>query len=637
MVVLLFLCACSAKPANQPVDSQTGSAISENERRVEELLAQMTLDEKIGQMTQAERGAIKSGDVNRYFLGSVLNGGGGLPGSNKAEAWLEQTQKYQDEALTTRLRIPILFGVDAVHGHGHVDGATIFPQEIGLGATRDADLVRQVGAITAEELLATGIPWNFAPVVAVPQDIRWGRTYESFGEETALVSELASAFIQGQQGFPESYQPAVGQSIYVMATPKHFLGDGGTTFGTSTQTLDDFQYLLDQGDTRYDEADVRKLFLPPYQAAVEAGAGSVMASFSSLNGKKMHEQKTWITDVLKGELAFDGLVISDWAGIDQVDPDYYQAVVKSINAGIDMNMVALDYTRFITTMKRAVKQGDISMERIDDAIRRILLMKFELGLFEHPYGEASQLAIVGSPEHREVARRAVSESLVLLKNDNQALPIPKTTKTIHVGGIAADDIGIQSGGWTIEWQGKTGDILPGTTILEGIREAVSADTRVEYNQDGQFTGKAEIGIAVVGEQPYAEGPGDVSSLLLKPEDARLIQAMRQQSDKLIVILISGRPMVITPEFDIPEAWVAAWLPGSEGGGVADVLFGKQVFSGKLPYTWPRNDSQLPININTITETQGCNAPLFQYDYGLTNESDLTGNDFVPWGMCPGDK
>jgi beta-glucosidase len=244
---------------------------------------------------------------------------------------------------------------------------------------------------------------------------------------------------------------------------------------------------------------------------------------------------------------------------------------------------------------------------------------------------------VGSPEHREVARRAVSESLVLLKNDDQALPILITTRSIHVGGIAADDIGIQSGGWTIEWQGKTGDILPGTTILEGIREAVSADTRVEYSQDGQFTGKAEIGIAVVGEQPYAEGPGDVSSLLLKPEDARLIQAMRQQSDKLIVILISGRPMVITPEFDIPEAWVAAWLPGSEGGGVADVLFGKQVFSGKLPYTWPRNDSQLPININTITETQGCNAPLFPYDYGLTNESDLTGNDFVPWGMCPGDK
>jgi beta-glucosidase len=636
VVVLLFLYACSAKPATQPVDKVAGGALSENERRVEELLGQMILDEKIGQMTQAERAAIKPGDVGRYFLGSVLNGGGGLSDSNKAEAWLEQTQKYQDEALGSRLRIPILFGVDAVHGHGHVDGATIFPQEIGLGATRDAELVRQVGAITAEEMLATGIPWNFAPVVAVPQDIRWGRTYESFGEDTTLVSVLASAFIQGQQGLPESYQAAPGQSIYVMTTPKHFLGDGGTTFGTSTQTLDDFHYLLDQGDTRYDEAGVRRLFLPPYQAALNAGAGSVMASFSSLNGKKMHEQKEWLTDVLKDELGFNGLVISDWAGIDQVDPDYYQAVVKSINAGIDMNMVALDYVRFITTMKRAVAKGDISIERIDDAVRRILLKKFELGLFDHPFGDPSQIANVGSPEHREVARRAVAESLVLLKNDNQALPIPKTSKTIHVGGIAADDIGIQSGGWTIEWQGKTGDILPGTTILEGIRDAASADTRVDFSPDGQFESKAEIGIAVVGEQPYAEGPGDVSSLLLKPEDVRLIQVMRQQSDKLIVILISGRPMVITPEFDIPDAWVAAWLPGSEGGGVADVIFGRQVFSGKLPYTWPRNDSQLPININNVKATEGCNAPLFPYGYGLIYGLGETENKLIPWGNCPGD-
>ncbi len=489
--------------------------ISGTERRVEDLLGQMTLDEKIGQMTQAERGSIKPGDIRRFFLGSVLSGGGGLPESNKADAWQEDTRKFQEEALTTRLKIPILYGVDAVHGHAHVDGATIFPQEIGLGATRNAELVRQVGAITAEELLATGIPWNFAPVVAVPQDIRWGRTYESFGEDTTLVSELAAAYIQGLQGLPESYQAAPSQSLYVIATPKHFLGDGGTTFGTSTQEWNGRKYLLDQGDTRYDEAGVRKLFLPPFQAAVDAGAGSVMVSFSSLNGKKMHEQKTWITDVLKGELGFDGLVISDWAGIDQVDPDYYQAVVRSINAGIDMNMVPNDYERFISTMKRAVKKGDIPMERIDEAVRRILFAKFELGLFDHPYGEPAMLESVGSPEHREVARRAVAESLVLLKNDNQALPIPKTTKTIHVGGIAADDIGIQSGGWTIDWQGKTGDILPGTTILEGILDSVSADTRVDYSPDGKFDGKAEIGIAVVGEQPYAEGPGDVSSLRFK--------------------------------------------------------------------------------------------------------------------------
>jgi beta-glucosidase len=604
---------------------------------VDALLAQMTLDEKIGQMTQAERGSIKPEDVSRYFLGSVLSGGGGLPGSNTAEAWQVDTQKFQEEALSTRLKIPILYGVDAVHGHGHVDGATIFPQEISLGATRDADLVRQVGAITAEEMLATGIPWNFTPVVAVPQDIRWGRTYESFGEDAALVSELAAAYIQGQQGLPEGFPSAAGQSIYVMTTPKHFLGDGGTTFGTSTQEWNDHEYLLDQGDTRFDEGGIRKLFLPPYQAAVDAGAGSVMISFSSLNGKKMHEQKYWIMDVLKGELGFEGLVISDWAGIDQVDPDYYQAVVRSINAGIDMNMVPNDYVRFITTMKQAAKKGDISTERIDDAVRRILLKKFELGLFDHPFGDASQLANVGSLEHREVARRVVSESLVLLKNENQALPIPKTTGTIHVGGIAADDIGIQSGGWTIDWQGKTGVILPGTTLLEGIREAVSADTRVEFSPDGFFNGKADIGIAVVGEMPYAEGPGDVSSLLLQPKDVSLIRAMRESSEKLVVILISGRPMVITPEFEIPDTWVAAWLPGSEGGGIADVLFGKQVFTGKLPYTWPRNNSQLPINIHNVKSTEGCDAPLFPFGYGLTYGLGEFERNMIPWGACPGDK
>ncbi len=611
--------------------------ISGTERRVEDLLGQMTLDEKIGQMTQAERGSIKPGDVSRFFLGSVLSGGGGLPESNKADAWQEDARKFQEEALSTRLKIPILYGVDAVHGHAHVDGATIFPQEIGLGATRNEELIRQVGAITAEEMLATGIPWNFAPVVAVPQDIRWGRTYESFGEDTTLVSELTSAYIQGQQTLPESYQAALGQSIYVMTTPKHFLGDGGTTFGTSNQEWNDHKYLLDQGDTRYDEAGIRKLFLPPYQAAVDAGAGSVMVSFSSLNGKKMHEQSYWITDVLKGELGFDGLVISDWAGIDQVDLDYYQAVVKSINAGIDMNMVPNDYERFISTMKRAVKKGDIPMERIDEAVRRILVAKFELGLFDHPYGDPAMLESVGSPEHREVARRAVAESLVLLKNENQALPIPKTTKTIHVGGVSADDIGIQSGGWTIDWQGKTGDILPGTTILEGIRDSVSAETRVDYSPDGQFDSKAEIGIAVVGEQPYAEGPGDVSSLLLKPEDVHLIQVMRENSEKLVVILVSGRPMVITPQFDIPDAWVAAWLPGSEGGGVADVLFGKQDFSGKLPYTWPRNDGQLPININNVKATEGCDAPLFPFGYGLSYGLGEVENNMIPWENCPGDK
>ncbi len=595
---------------------------------VDSLLARMTLEEKIGQMTLVLNSSVKTGDIKKYFIGSVFSGGGGYPTPNTAESWAAMTDGFQKEALTTRLEIPIIYGVDANHGHASLYGATVFPQQVGLGATRDADLVEKIAKATSEELRSVGIVWNFSPVVAVPQDIRWGRTYESYSEDPALVSKLADAFINGSQELPEAETPTGYQKINVLATPKHFLGDGGTTFGSSTQNI--FQpFLLDQGDTRMDEATMRKLFLPPYQSAVESGTRAVMVSFSSWNGLKMHAQKYWITDVLKGELGFTGFVVSDYGGIDQVDKDYYKAVVTSINAGIDMAMVPTEYATFIDIMKKAVQKGDIPVERIDDATRRILLVKKELGLFERPFSNPTQISTIGSQAHRDLARQAVQESLVLLKNQNSVLPIASDVTSIFVAGAGADNIGMQCGGWTIEWQGMMGDIQPGTTILEGIREAALSDSKIDYNLSGNFDGMAEIGIAVVGEQPYAEGVGDRADLSLSETDIQTISQLRAHSKKLIVILISGRPMIITPQYQLADAWVAAWLPGSEGAGVTDVLFGQAPFTGKLPYTWPRSNDQLPININSMKQAIGCDAPLFPYGYGQGE----AGSGPIEWLEC----
>jgi beta-glucosidase len=635
-VIVLFVSACGQvvpSPVAQDVTAvvthpgtDSGRPVSE---RVDALLGQMTLDEKIGQMTQVEENSIQPGDITRYFIGSILSGGGGSLSADSAKSWAKTVNGLQQEALETRLGIPIIYGVDAIHGHASLYGATVFPQPIGLGATRNAHLVRQIGQATAEEMLATGIPWNFAPIIAVPQDIRWGRTYESYGEDTYLVSELGTAYLQGLQSLPDGYTPASGQDLYLLATPKHFLGDGGTAFGTSTQVIYK-PYLIDQGDMRFDEATIRSLFLPPYQAAMDSGAKSVMISFSSWNGTKMHAQKYWITDVLKGELGFQGFVVSDWGGIDQIGDDYYAAVVTAINAGIDMNMVPYDYFRFIDTMEKAVKKGDITEERIDDAVRRILTVKFELGLFDHPYADPAFLDSVGSDEHRALARQAVRESLVLLKNDGATLPIAKDTALIYVAGQGADDIGMQCGGWTTEWQGKTGDIQPGTTILQGIRAAVSTDAKVEYNDGGEFDGMADIGIVVVGEQPYAEGVGDASDLSLSQADVQAITNLRAHSQILVVILLSGRPLIITGQFQMADAWVAAWLPGTEGTGMTDVLFGDYPFTGKLPFTWPRTNKQLPVNKNNATNLTGCDAPLFSYGYGLGE----AGSQPLEWLDCP---
>jgi beta-glucosidase len=590
------------------------------EDRVNDLLSRMTLDEKIGQVTLVDKNSINPDDITLLSIGGLLSGGGGYPDTeNTPEAWAEMVDGFQMYALQSRLGIPVIYGVDAVHGHNNVRGAVIFPHNIGMGATGDPDLVEQVCHATAEEMIATGIYWDYAPVVAVPQDIRWGRLYEGYSENTDLVTQLATACVSGLQG------ENLGDPGSVLATPKHYVGDGGAVWGTSTTN----DYQIDQGVTDVDEATLRAIHLPPYVAVIDNGAMNIMISFSSWGGIKMHGQDYLINDVMKGELGFTGFTVSDWAGIDQLPGDYYSDVVTSINAGVDMVMVPYDYLLFIQTLRQAVDNGDISEERIDDAVRRILRVKFELGLFEWGFSDPRMLETVGSETHRALARQAVAESAVLLQNNDQTLPLAKDTPTIFVAGQAADDIGMQSGGWTIEWQGNTGEITDGTTILDGIEAAVSGD--VYYDEAGEFADAtdasgnpltADVGIVVVGEIPYAEGIGDRADLTLSAEDQALIEQVRARSSKLVIVLVSGRPLVVTDQLRLSDAFVAAWLPGTEGQGVADVLFGDMPFTGKLSYTWPRSNEQLPFDFANLS-TEGCDAPLFPFGYGLDTTTTQT--------------
>jgi beta-glucosidase len=585
--------------------------------RANELLARMTLEEKIGQMTQVEKNSLTPQVVKRYFIGSVLSGGGGYPTENTPQGWVKMVSDFQEAALQTRLEIPLLYGVDAVHGHNNLFGAVIFPHNIGLGATRDPDLVYHIGRATAEEMQAIGVHWNFAPTVAVPHDLRWGRTYEGYAQDPDWVAKLGASYIKGLQG------DRLDDPLSVLATAKHYLGDGGTTWGTSRMLFpippgapfegenNLFAFKIDQGDTRLDEATLRAIHLTPYIAAIQAGVQVIMASFSSWNGVKLHAHHYLLSEVLKGELGFAGFVVSDWAGIDQVSADYDQAVVTAVNAGVDMAMVPVDYERFISTLKRAVELGEISPARIDDAVRRILSVKFKAGLFERPLPNPQHLSLVGTAQHRQLACEAVTKSLVLLKNEAQTLPLSKTTPTILVAGPAADDIGLQCGGWTIEWLGKPGTITPGTTILNGIRAVLPHPDAVIYDQNGRFEQlvdqPAEIGIAVLAEMPYAEGFGDRADLTLPLEDIQLIQWLRPRCRKLVVILLSGRPLILTDQLPLIDALVAAWLPGTEGQGVADVLFGDMPFTGRLPYSWPRNMQQIPLQKDV--------EPLFPFGHG----------------------
>ncbi|MCK6579447.1 MAG: glycoside hydrolase family 3 C-terminal domain-containing protein [Anaerolineae bacterium] len=585
------------------------------EAYVDALLAQMTLAEKIGQMTQVEKNSISPEEVTRYTIGSVLSGGGGNPEGNSPHTWAAMVRAYLEAGQNTRLAIPVIYGVDAVHGHNNLQGAVIFPHNIGLGAAGDPELVERIAEVVARELLATHVRWTFAPAVSVPQDIRWGRTYEGFSEDANQVIPLALAFARGLDKDPR-----------VLHSFKHFVADGGTTWGSTTiaewASSDNWQaatpfYKIDQGDARVDEATLREVHLRPYREAVEAGALNIMVSFSSWNGIKMHSHRHLLTEVLKGDYGFEGFLVSDWKAIDQIAPSYHDCVVQGINAGLDMVMVPYDFRRFIDTLTHAVQNGDIAQARIDDAVRRILRAKFALGLFEDPFGDEALLAEVGSPAHRAVAREAVRRSLVLLRNEGQTLPLAKDLPALLLAGNAADDVGLQCGGWTIAWQGgsrATGVLPGGTTVLEAVRQTVSPETLIHVDPAAQFAEgvTAPVGIAVIAEHPYAEGFGDNAAPALAADDLAMIDRLRARCDRLVVVLISGRPLIVTEALPKIDALVAAWLPGTEGAGITDVLFGDHPFTGRLAYSWLRSLDQLPL-ARLKSDPAG---PLFRFGDGL---------------------
>ena len=603
-------------------------------RRVADLMSRMTLDDKIGQMTQAERGAVapEPAQITALRLGSVLSGGGSVPTPNTPAAWVDMVNTFQTYALATPLQIPMIYGIDAVHGHGNVYGATIFPHNVGLGAARDPALTERAYRATADEMRATGIPWDFAPCVCVSRDERWGRSYESFSEDPVLVVRMETA-IDGLR--------AGG----VLATAKHYAGDGDTRYGTGSG-----DYTIDQGVTVTSRSDFARIDLTPYAAAVRGhDVGSVMPSFSSVdwtedgvgNPIKMHANQDLITGTLKGKIGFGGFVISDWEGIHQIpDPDAPAGtpaptagqVRTGANAGIDMFMEPNTAARFEQVLKAEVTAGRVAQSRIDDAVRRILSTKFELGLFEQPYASAGHTADVGSAAHRALARQAVAESQVLLKNSGNVLPLRPDAK-IYVAGRNADDIGNQAGGWTIDWQGRSGASIPGTTILQGIRQ-VAPQAQVTYSADASApTAGSDVGVVVVGETPYAEGFGDVGgptcgwctppqaeqkSLTLLPGDKAVVDKVCSAVAKCVVLLVSGRPQVITDQLGEIDGLVASWLPGSEGTGVADVLFGRRPFTGRLPVSWPATVFQVPVNVGDPIY-----RPLYPYGWGLRTD---TGHD-----------
>ncbi|MGW1600250.1 glycoside hydrolase family 3 N-terminal domain-containing protein [Streptomyces eurythermus] len=581
--------------------------------RVADLVGRMSLEEKVGQMTQAERGGVGQGaDVTAYALGSLLSGGGSTPTPNTPEAWARMIDAFQLRAQATRFQIPLVYGVDAVHGHNNLTGATILPHNIGIGASRDPQLAYETGAVTASEVRATGVPWDFAPCLCVSRDERWGRSYESYGEDPALVESMETV-IQGLQGRANGKD--LSRNDKVLASAKHFAADGGTAYGSSTTG----SYTIDQGVTTVTREQLEDIHLAPYQEAVDRGVGTVMPSYSSLDitgdGKgvvKMHARGDMINGVLKDRMGFDGFVISDYNAVDQLPGDLATRVRTAVNAGVDMMMVPYSYKEFSTALTDEVKAGRVDRKRIDDAVSRILTEKFKLGLFEHPYADTTHAAAIGSPEHREVARRAAAESQVLLKNTGGLLPLKKSQK-VYVAGSNADDIGNQTGGWTVTWQGSSGNIVPGTTILQGLRKAGG---QVTYSKDASApTGGYDVGVVVVGETPYAEGVGDVGN---NGHDLTLSAADQAAVDKVCaamkcaVLIVSGRPQLIGDRLGEIDALVASWLPGTEGDGVADVLYGKRPFTGQLPVSWPKSEAQLPINVGDTAYD-----PQFPYGWGLT--------------------
>ncbi|XP_074289727.1 uncharacterized protein LOC141615028 [Silene latifolia] len=588
-------------------------------KRVRDLLSRMTLDEKIGQMVQIERKVASADVMKNNFIGSVLSGGGSVPAPKaSAEAWVNMVNEFQKGALSTRLGIPMIYGIDAVHGHNNVYGATIFPHNVGLGVTRDPDLVKRIGAATAVEVKATGIPYAFAPCIAVCRDPRWGRCYESYSEDHKIV-QMMTEIIPGLQGdVPAGYRkgvPYVGGKTKVAGCAKHFVGDGGTQNG------------INENNTVISPKGLFDIHMPAYRNAISKGVATVMISYSSWNGIKMHANRNLVTGYLKNTLKFRGFVISDWEGIDRITSpphaNYTYSVQASVQAGLDMIMVPNNFQEFIDDLKLLVNNKIIGMERIDDAVKRILRVKFIMGLFENPMADLSLANQIGSKEHRELAREAVRKSLVLLKNGKSAyqplLPLPKKAPKILVAGSHADNLGYQCGGWTIEWQGVNGnDVTSGTTILTAVKNTVDPTTQVVFNQnpDPNFvkSGGFSYAIVVVGEPPYAETFGDSNNLTIPEPGPSTIKNVCG-SVKCVVVVVSGRPVVIQPYLPTIDALVAAWLPGSEGQGVTDLLFGDYGFTGKLARTWFKSVNQLPMNVGDPHYD-----PLFPFGFGLTTKS-----------------
>uniref|UniRef100_A0A6N2NLW1 Beta-glucosidase n=1 Tax=Salix viminalis TaxID=40686 RepID=A0A6N2NLW1_SALVM len=610
--------------------------------RIKDLMSRMTLEEKIGQMTQIERNVASAKVMKDYFIGSVLSGGGSVPSKQaSAEAWINMVNEFQKGALSTRLGIPMIYGIDAVHGHNNVYNATIFPHNVGLGATRqgsdktrlvtssnnlsynensmpssrDPELVKRIGAATALEVRATGIPYVFAPCIAVCRDPRWGRCYESYSEDHKLVQAMTE-IVPGLQGdIPANSSkgvPFVAGKTKVAACAKHYVGDGGTTDG------------INENNTQLSRQGLLNTHMPAYYNSISKGVSTIMVSYSSWNGVKMHANRDMITGFLKNILRFRGFVISDWEGIDRITSpphaNYSYSIQAGISAGIDMIMVPNNYKEFIDGLTSHVKNKVIPMSRIDDAVKRILQVKFVMGLFENPLADRSLVNEIGSQEHRELAREAVRKSLVLLKNgesaDKPLLPLPKKASKILVSGSHAHNLGYQCGGWTIEWQGLSGNNLTrGTTILTAIENTVDPSTEVVYkeNPDADFvkSNNFSYAIVVVGEPPYAETFGDSLSLTISEPGPSTIQNVCG-SVKCVTVIISGRPVVIQPYVSSMDALVAAWLPGTEGQGVADVLFGDHGFTGKLPRTWFRTVDQLPMNVGDRHYDA-----LFPFGFGLT--------------------
>lgn len=638
LIGLLLAIAFEITAATWP---RTNSVIKKDpavEKRIKDLLVSMSLEEKVAQMIQAEIKHINPEELKSYPLGSILNGGGSFPNDNKLAKisdWVKLADSFYEASIDSGKNIPIIWGTDAVHGHNNVVGATIFPHNIGLGAANNENLIEEIGKSTALEVLATGIDWVFAPTVAVVRNDRWGRTYEGYSEEPSIVKKYAKAMINGLQGKVEN----ILNENHLVATAKHFIGDGGTQDG------------IDQGNNTSSEEDLIKIHAQGYVSALNAGAQTVMASFNSWNGIKIHGYKYLLTDVLKDQMNFDGFVIGDWNGHGQIPGCSNDSCPQAINAGVDMFMAPQDWKSLFHNTIGQVKSGEIKLERINDAVARILRVKIRYGMFElgapSTRKHAGYEKLVGSKKHRAVARQAVRESLVLLKNKNSILPI-NANSNILMTGSAADNIGKQSGGWSITWQGtgNTNSDFPGaSSIYSGIKDAIAlGGGQVQLSSNGDYHSKPDIAFVVFGEDPYAEGQGDIQNLYYGNQYSKDIETLRKlksQNIPVVSIFITGRPLWINPELNASDAFVVAWLPGSEGVGIADVLIKKpngQIsfdFKGRLSFSWPSHANQTNVNVEDTSY-----KPLFPFGFGLTySDSDNLGDDLsedpFPQGGGPG--